>query len=77
MPLNLRYSEALDHLYALCECLEWDRELTSNLITLETELNYRQCIQSEQSSNTKDTKDQLNSPVSMQSPLQSDNHMIN
>ena len=60
MPLNLRYSEALDHLYALCECLEWDRELTSNLITLETELNYRQCLQKEQSSNTKDTKDQLN-----------------
>ena len=76
MPLNLRYSEALDHLYALCECLEWDRELTSNLITLETELNYRQCIQSEQSSNTKDTKDQLNTSMSMQSPLQSDNQMI-
>ena len=60
MPLNLRYSEALDHLYALCECLEWDPELTSNLITLETELNYRQCLLKEQSSNTKDTKDQLN-----------------
>ena len=77
MPLNLRYSVALDHLYALCECLEWDPELTSNLITLETELNYRQCLQQEQSSNTKDTKDQSNSPVSMQSALQSDNHVIN
>ena len=76
MPLNLRYSEALDHLYALCECLEWDPELTSNLITLETELNYRQCIQSEQSSNTKDSQDQSNLNVSMQSPLQSDNQMI-
>jgi len=76
MPLNLRYSEALDHLYALCECLEWDSELTSNLITLETELNYRQCLLKEQSSNIKDTQDQLNLNVSMQSALQSDNQMI-
>jgi len=60
MPSNLRYSVALNHLYALCECLEWDPELTRNLITLETELNYRQCLLKEQSSNTKDTKDRLN-----------------
>ena len=76
MPLNLRYSEALNHLHSLCECLDWDPDLTGHLITLQTQLIYLQCIQSEQSLTTEDTKDQLSLNVSMQLPLQSDNQMI-
>ena len=55
MPSNQHYSEALKHLYLLCDCLDWDPELTSNLITLETQLK---CLQSEQSSSIQDTQDQ-------------------
>ena len=54
----MRYSEALDHLYSLCDCVEWDPNITQRLISIESELHYLQCIQQEQSLNTKDTKDQ-------------------
>lgn len=61
----MRYSEALNHLYCLCDCVHYDLNITNRLITIEAELNYLQCTQPEQSSNTEDTKDQLNSSVSM------------
>lgn len=52
----MRYSEALDHLYSLCECVNWDPEITHGLITIENELHYRQCMQKEQKSVIEDTK---------------------
>ncbi len=58
MPSNLRYSEALNHLYQVCECLDWDPELTRNLILLEVELSFLSCTQSEQKSIIVDTQDE-------------------
>lgn len=54
----MRYSEALNHLYLLCDCVDWDPNIVHRLISIEAELNYLQCIQQGQSSNTEDTKDQ-------------------
>ena len=54
----MRYSVALNHLYSLCDCVDWDSNFTHRLISIEAELNYLQCIQQEQSLNTKDIKDQ-------------------
>ena len=54
----MHYSEALKHLYLLCDCINWDRELTQNLISLEQELLHRLCTQQEQSSLTEVTLDQ-------------------
>jgi hypothetical protein len=54
----MRYTEALKHLYSLCDCVDWDSNIVHRLISIEAELNYLQCIQQEQSLNTKDIKDQ-------------------
>lgn len=54
----MRYTEALKHLYSLCDCVDWDPNIVHRLISIEAELNYLQCIQQEQSLNTKDIKDQ-------------------
>lgn len=54
----MHYSEALKHLYLFCDCVDWDVQLTSNLISLEQELLLRLCTPQEQLSPTKETQDQ-------------------